>query len=134
MVVLSSDPGVIMCQGFLKGLKHFSSNGWTFRHLEVVVGVEEFIRITHSRRYPTAAQIGSRIGVHPDEFEFELRQLIEYRYLHEMHPTFGPLIHTYKLGAVGGSIVRHMLPLDKFKPSGALFGGKAMELLTVPED
>lgn len=85
-----------------------------------MLGVQLMLNVTKSKAFPNAAQIGSMIGVEPGDFTKELAELVEGRYLHEMHPTFGPLVHTYKLGAMGGTLMRLVLSNGKLKPGGVI--------------
>lgn len=118
--ILSSDPEVIAIQGMLHALTHFGRKHLTLRHLKVMMGVELMCKVTNGRAHPRATDVAGLIGVPHTEFESELRDLVEYRYLHELMPTFGPLIMTYKLGSMGGTVMRQMLAAGKLKPGGAL--------------
>lgn len=104
----------------LKGVTHCVQRGLTFRHFKVMLGVQLMINVTKNKAYPNAAQIASMIGVPEDGFVTELEELVTGRYLHRMHPTFGPLVHTYKLGAMGGTLMRLVLSNGKLKPGGSI--------------
>ncbi len=104
----------------LKAVTHCVQKDLTFRHLKVMLGVQLMLNVTKSKTYPNASQIAAMIGVAVGDFKKELNDLVEGRYLHEMHPTFGPLIHTYKLGSMGGILMRQTLSGGKLKPGGTL--------------
>jgi hypothetical protein len=48
-----------------------------------------------------------------EEFAVELRELVERKYLHETVPTYGALICRYRLGAMGGTVLRSMMSKPK---------------------
>lgn len=93
-------------QATLGLLQHFGSRGLTLRHLKILMAVEFFCRLTKGKAYPSTIKIAQYSGVDSAQFECELRELVELKYLHEMVPTYGSLILTYKLGAKGGSMMR----------------------------
>ncbi len=104
----------------LKGLSHCVQRGLTLRHLKVLLGVQMMLNITHSKLFPNASQIAGMINVLEADFEPELDYLVEERYLHRIHPNFGPLIYTYKLGAMGGTLMRLILSNGQLKPGGVI--------------
>lgn len=107
--IVSEDPEVMALQAIIKGLQHFNKQQLSMRHLKVLVATEMYIRIVHGRSFPKASEIGSLIQIAPEDFEEELRELCEKRYLHEITPTFGECIMRYKTGSMGGTILRKML-------------------------
>jgi hypothetical protein len=91
-------------------MNNFGGRGLQRRHVKVLIGVYQFTRITGGKAFPKDTEIAGQIGVAPEEFESELRDLVEMRYLHEIMPTFGPLTMRYKLGSVGGTLMRQIMP------------------------
>jgi hypothetical protein len=96
----------------LSSLMHFGKRNLTLRHLKVLIAVEAHIRMSGQKAYPTVDQIAVLIKLKAGKFEKELNDLVELRYLHEMFPTFGPVIKTYKLGPMGGTFIKKALPLS----------------------
>jgi hypothetical protein len=94
----------------LNSLTHFGKRNLTLRHLKVLIAVEALIRMSGHKAYPTVEQIAGLIKLKVKHFEKELNDLVELRYLHEMFPTFGPVVKTYKLGPMGGTFIKRALP------------------------
>jgi len=90
----------------VQSLDHFERKGLTARHLKVFFAVELFISISQARTKPDDKGIGMLLGMHVEDFRKELEELVENRYLHRMHPTYGELIYTYKIGSLGGTLMR----------------------------
>jgi hypothetical protein len=90
----------------VQSLAHFEAKGFTAQHLKVFFAVELFISISQSRANPDEVGIATLLGMHVEDFTHELNELVEKRYLHKMHPTYGELIYTYKIGSLGGTLLR----------------------------
>lgn len=108
--VASEDPEIIALQAMIKGLHHFNERNLSGRHLKVLMAVELCIKA--ARVNPRVIDIATFTQLKPEDFEAELRELVELRYLHEEYPTFGPLIYRYKLGSMGGTLLRKMMKKD----------------------
>ena len=110
-MIFSDDPDVIAAQNILNILTTAGRHDLTLRHLKVLTGVEYMLRVTKRNiKHPSATEIAQLIGIPAEEFETELRELVEQRFLHEVFATFGPLVLRYKLGSLGGTLMRKMLP------------------------
>lgn len=107
-----------MLQGMIGALTHFSQRDFLLRHLKVMIAVEMLIRIAKGKSYPRIETISKATGVPASELEKPLRELVEARYLHEMLPRFGPVVMTYKLGAMGGTVMRQLSHRGKRKANG----------------
>lgn len=99
----------------LRACLYCESKGLEWQQLSILLGVQQFIKLSEGRSYPTTNQIGALIGRSPEDLKKELACLVELRYLHEMHPTYGNLIYTYKLGSMGGTLFRQVFPTEKIK-------------------
>lgn len=114
--IMSEDPDVQAIQGMLKGLAHFNRKSMSLRHVKVFMAVEMLIRVTKGRAYPNRSMIGQAIGVKNEHFRDVLADLVAARYLHEELPRYGGAgkseedIMTYKLGSMGGTIMRQIMP------------------------
>lgn len=106
--LVSQNPRVQNLQGIDKAISHFETKGLGFRHLRLFLAVEQFISHYEGRMFPRADHLGEMTGIHPDDFEIVLEELVEKRYLHKMHAIYGNLTYSFKIGAVGGSLLRQM--------------------------
>lgn len=105
--IFSDDPEVMALQALIKGLRHFGSKPTlTFRHFKLLAAVELGVKLT--KKPVNYCQIESLIGVKSKDFEPHLKELLELRYLHEVHQTYGDGPPTYKLGSMGGTAMRTM--------------------------
>lgn len=100
----------------VRGLQHFQAKNLSIRHMKVLLLTELCLRTLHAGRgtkevdqNPTAINIASLGGVKVCDIERELDELVELRYLHETIPTFGAIVKRYKLGSMGGTVMRRML-------------------------
>lgn len=112
-MVASSDLQINNLQAILRASLYCESKGLDWEQLSILIGVQQFIKLSQGRAYPNASQIGQLIGIAPADFKSNLTALVELRYLHEMHPTYGELIYTYKLGSLGGTLFRQIFPAQK---------------------
>ena len=106
--IVSQDPEVMALQAMIKGLVHFNKCSLSMRHLKVLMAAELCIKVSHGRAYPRIEEIATLSRLKPAEFEAEMRDLIEHRYLHEVVPLFGDE-RRYKIGALGGTMIRRMM-------------------------
>lgn len=111
--IKSEDPEVISMQGMLSALMHFGSRGLTLRHLKIMVAVGMFCKVTKEKTYPTINRIAGLIHREPEDFASEITDLVEKRYLHEVVPTFGECVITYKPGSSGGTLLKLLLKKPK---------------------
>lgn len=111
--IVSEDPEVMALQAIIKGLKHMSVKALTPMHLHVLSSVELYIKVT--KQHPTREQIATMGRMNTADFEAELTQLVDRRYLAEVVNTYGDLNLTYKLGSMGGTVLRQMLDRKKAK-------------------
>lgn len=108
--ILSEDPEVQTLKGYIHAANHFERKSFSLRHLQILMAVEMLVVVMRERGFPRAREIATQIGMKVPEFESELRELVEHRYLHEKIPTYGDLAKTtYKLGPMGGSLMKRML-------------------------
>jgi RIO-like serine/threonine protein kinase len=106
ITIASADPEVIMLQTMIKGLHHFNTRSLTLRHFKVLMAVQLCMKAMKTE--PRMRDIAAFVQLPVEEFEDELRELIDKRYLHEVVPLTGEL--RYKLGAMGGTVLRRMVP------------------------
>ena len=105
--VASADPEIMALQAMIKGIEHFNSRQLSMRHLKVLMAVELCIRVTKVN--PRVTDIATFARLKPEDFESELRELVDKRYLHEIMPKFGAIVMRYKLGSMGGTFLRSMM-------------------------
>lgn len=108
--VSSDDPEIMALQAMIKGLHHFNERHLSGRHLKVLMAVELCIKVAKIK--PRVADIATFAQLRAEDFADELRELVELRYLHEEYPTFGPLIYRYRIGSMGGTVLRKMMKKD----------------------
>lgn len=101
-----------MLQTLIRGMHHFNQRSLTMRHFKVLMGVKLCTKAMKTE--PRKRDIAAFIQLPEDEFEAELRELVDKRYLHEIVPLTGEF--RYKLGAMGGTILRRVVP-KKFEQS-----------------
>jgi len=106
IIVEAIDPEVMALQGMVVGLHHFNTRQLTMRHFKLMVATELCRRVF--RVFGTKAQLANLARIPVDEMEPEFSELLELKYVHEIVPTFGDNF-TYKIGAKGGTLLRHML-------------------------
>lgn len=105
--IVSTDPEIMALQTLIRGLRHFGAKpNLTFRHFKVMAGVDLACRIL--KRNVMISEVEGLIGLKRREFESHLLELVELRYLHEVHATYGDHEPRYKLGSMGGTAVRTM--------------------------
>lgn len=105
--IVSSDPEVMALQAMIRGMHHFNSRQLTMRHVKVLMATELWIKAVQAKAFPRANDIGTACQLTLPEFQGELRDLVEKRYLHEIVPPFGDI--RYKIGAMGGTVLRTIL-------------------------
>lgn len=96
------------------GLHHLNERHLTLRHLKIILAVYLAFR-AYNKTWPTASMIGVITRLDVCEFDAEVRELVELRYLHEEVPIYGSGSVCYRLGSMGGTLMRHILkdkPLD----------------------
>lgn len=105
----------------LKGVAHFrKTKGLTFQHMQIILGVEMLTRLAHGKQFPRASDIASLLGLREKAITADLTKLVEFKYLHEKHETYGELVMRYKLGAVGGTLMRQFLNGGRLRPDTEL--------------
>lgn len=102
----TSDPEVRAMRAIITGLRHFNGKTSTSRHFSLLIAVALYYKMFN--KHATVTDLSEIARLKVGEFDKELDDMVERRYLHEMVPTFGPLRKTYKLGSVGGTIIRSM--------------------------
>lgn len=105
ILVGSPDPDVMVLQGMVLGLHHFNTRDLSLRHFKLMVATELSRRAF--KVHPTKDQIALLSRMRKEDMEPEFGDLLERRYLHQIVPPFGEI--TYKLGSMGGTLIRHML-------------------------
>jgi hypothetical protein len=116
ITIASDDPEIIMLQTLIKGMHHFNQRALTMRHFKVLMGVKLCTKAMNIE--PRKRDIAAFIQLPEDEFEDELRELIDKRYLHEVVPLTGEF--RYKLGSMGGTVLRRMVPKKVERPQASL--------------
>jgi hypothetical protein len=107
LVFFSEDPEVAALQAMIKGLRHFGARPeFTMRHFKVLAAVELCLKL--AKRPATIADIESFSSLKREEFEQHVRDLVAHRYLHEVVKTFGDGTPAYKMGSMGGTMMRTM--------------------------
>lgn len=114
ITIASHDPEIMTLQSLVFGLHHFDSRDLSMRHFRLIVAVELCKRVFKVNG--TKAQIALLARIKESELEPEFSQLLEKKYLHEIVPTYGSGPFTYKLGSVGGTLVKHLLKDDIHAP------------------
>ena len=109
--LLSRDPEVMALQAMIKGLQHFNSRSFTMRHLKVLMAVQLCVKAMNGTK-PRIEDIATFARLPTKEFEQELHDLVEKKYLHEIVPSFGPLKIRYGIGPMGGTVLRRMMRTD----------------------
>jgi DNA-binding MarR family transcriptional regulator len=87
---------------------HFEANGYSTLHLKVFFAVELFISVSKERTFPDEKGLGELLGLRVGDFSKELEELVEKRYLHKRHSKYGELVYTYKIGSLGGTLMRRI--------------------------
>lgn len=105
--IASDDPEVMTLQALLKGIEHFGKRDLTMRHIKVMLAVELCYKVTSGKLCAGIDQIAMFSQLRPEEFESELRDLLERRYLVEDCELTGPIF--YKIGPMGGTVLRNMM-------------------------
>lgn len=98
----------MLVQGFINGMHHIDERLMSVRHLKLLMTVY-LINRAFAKVYPTRKQISAMSKVPVDNLDPELAELVDKRYLVEIIPTFGNLTETYKLGSMGGTLMRHIM-------------------------
>lgn len=112
---VNNEPHSEVISGFLKAVEHFKIRNFLLCHLDVLLVVHQYTTLHGEDQYPTGEQIAHLTGMVEPDLNTCLNDLIEKRYLHRLHPIYGELIYTYKLGSVGGTLIRSILPKNKKK-------------------
>lgn len=107
-----------MIQGMITALSHFGQRGFGTRHIKVMLTVDMLIKLANGKTYPRLQLISQALGLAEEDVTETLTDLMAARYIHEMVPTFGPLIMTYKPGSMGGTVMRQIFHRGKRKPGG----------------
>lgn len=107
--IASDDPEVMALQAMIKGLEHFSSRHLTMRHLKILMAVELCLKLTSGKLHASSDQIATFTKLQPCDFEAELDLLVEKRYLHMEVELTGPGDPCYKIGSMGGTVLRNMM-------------------------
>lgn len=105
--IASDDPEVMALQGMIRGLNHFDNKQLTMGHMKVLMAIELCYKVTKNRVNVTLPMVASMVRLEPGEFDCELRELIELRYVIEDVEITGPVF--YKIGSLGGTLLKHML-------------------------
>jgi RIO-like serine/threonine protein kinase len=106
--IMSDDPEIVALQAMIRGLRHLGSKPMlTMRHFKIIVATELACRVTKKQAVPVGA-ISSFTGLKVEQFSSHLEELLEYRYLHKIIPTYGDATPIYKLGALGGTALHQI--------------------------
>lgn len=89
-------------------MHHINERHMTVRHLKLLMVVYLIGRV-FSGLFPGKKQIAAMAKIDVDSLEPELGDLVEKRYLVEIVPKYGDLKFTYKLGSMGGTLLRHIV-------------------------
>ena len=112
---VNNEPHSEVISGFLKAVEHFKIRNFLLCHLDALLVVHQYTSLYGEGQHPTGEQIANLTGMAASDLEACLNDLVEKRYLHRLHPIYGDLIYTYKLGSVGGTLIKSMLPKNKKK-------------------
>jgi hypothetical protein len=105
--IFTDDPEVKLLQGFVNGMHHISERHLSVRHLKLIMTVY-LIGKAFNGMHPAKEMIAaiSRLGV--EQLEPELTELVDKRYLAFDIPKYGDIKKSYKLGSMGGTLMRHV--------------------------
>lgn len=95
-------------QGFIQGLHHINERHMTARDLKLIM-VVYMCGKAFNGLHPDKNQIAAIAHIKPEQLEPELTGLVEKRYLHEIVPIYGEMKLTYKLGSMGGTLMKHIV-------------------------
>jgi hypothetical protein len=95
-------------------MHHMSERHLTVRHLKLVMTIH-LIGKAYNNVQPNRAMIAAIARLREDELEPELSDLVEKRYISEVIAMYGDLNKTYKLGSMGGTLMRHVVG-PNFRP------------------
>jgi hypothetical protein len=107
ITIISADPEIKLLQGFITGMHHMSERHLTVRHLKLVMTIHLISR-AYNNVQPNRAMIAAIARLREDELDPELSELVEKRYVSEVIAMYGDLKKTYKLGSMGGTLMRHI--------------------------
>lgn len=97
-----------MIQGMIGGMHHMNTRHMSLRHLKLILAVHLAAK-GYNQSSATRKMISSISLIPMDELDPELTELCDKHYLHELVPAFGPIRDCYKMGAQGGTLLRHIL-------------------------
>lgn len=99
----SDSKPVAILSGTLTLLRHFEKKGVDLESVMLVLRVSQYI---HSHK-KNPSQSDLRITESNNDLD-RLSFLVSGKYLHEIFPKYGSQAVRYKLGSVGGSLVKRM--------------------------
>lgn len=115
--IISHDPEINMLQGMIGGMHHISIRHMSMRHLKLILSVH-LANKGYKQPAATRQMIASIAQLRVEELDPELTELCEKKYLHEIVPTFGAIHDSYKMGPLGGTLLRHIFG-SSIKPTTA---------------
>jgi hypothetical protein len=121
--IFTDDPEVKLLQGFVNGMKHISDRHLTLRHLKLIMTVYLIGRAFNGTK-PGREMIAAIARLDVEELEPELTELVDKRYLSQIIPTYGAMKLTYKLGSMGGTLMRHIAGTSRQFPQNDKSFGK----------
>lgn len=86
-----------------------SERHMTVRHLKLLIVVYLIGRVFNGT-CPTRSMIASIARLDVEQLDPELTELVDKRYIVEVMETYGNVRMTYKLGSMGGTLMRHICP------------------------
>lgn len=105
--IFTDDVEIKLIQGFVNGMHHISERHLTLRHLKIIM-VVYLIGKAFNGQQPDAKMIAAIGKVAVEDLQPELTELVDKRYLVEQFPRYGDVKLTYKLGSMGGTLMRHV--------------------------
>lgn len=84
----------------------------TVRHLKLIM-VVYLIGRAFNNIFPSKNMIAAIARMDVDQLEPELAELVDKRYLTEIVQKYGDMKLTYKLGSMGGTLMRHVSGVTK---------------------
>lgn len=89
-------------------MHHIGERHLNLRHFKLILTVYMVGRAFNGTK-PNRTMIAAVARMQEKDLDPELSELVERRYLVENIPTYGKVVKTYKLGSMGGTLMRHIM-------------------------
>lgn len=102
----------------IAGMHHVGERHLNLRHFKLIITVYTIAKAYNGTK-PNREMIAAIGRMAVKDLEPELSELVEKRYLVENIPTYGTVTAkntTYKLGSMGGTLMRHITGATKTVP------------------